>query len=60
MIGNFSRREFFVIEGRDYQAAVREAESPGFSDEHFVMLKDGTPLTMTRGLRELQERLRSL
>jgi DNA-binding LytR/AlgR family response regulator len=38
---------------------VREAE-PGFSDEHFVMLKDGTRLTMTRGLRELQERLRSL
>ena len=38
---------------------VREAE-PGFNDEHFVLLKDGTRLTMTRGLRELQERLRSL
>jgi two-component system, LytTR family, response regulator len=38
---------------------VLEAE-PGFNDEHFVMLKSGARLTMTRGLRELQERLRSL
>ena len=38
---------------------VLEAE-PGFGDEHFVLLKNGTRLTMTRGIRELQERLRSL
>lgn len=38
---------------------VLEAE-PGFSDEHFVTLKSGARVTMTRGLRELQERLRAL
>jgi two-component system, LytTR family, response regulator len=38
---------------------VLEAE-PGFNDEHFVTLKSGARLTMTRGLRELQERLSSL
>ena len=38
---------------------VLEAE-PGLNDEYFVMLKDGTHLTMTRGLRDWQERLRSL
>jgi two-component system, LytTR family, response regulator len=38
---------------------VREAE-PGFNDEHFVTLVGGARLTMTRGLRELQERLRSV
>jgi hypothetical protein len=38
---------------------VKEAE-PGFSDEHFVTLDSGARLTMMRGLRELQERLRSL
>jgi two-component system LytT family response regulator len=38
---------------------VSEAE-PGFSDEHFVTLKSGARITMTRGIRELQERLRAL
>jgi two-component system, LytTR family, response regulator len=38
---------------------VRAAEA-GFNEEHFVLLNDGTRLTMTRGLRELQDRLRSL
>jgi two-component system, LytTR family, response regulator len=38
---------------------VVEAE-PGFNDEHFVRLKNGARLTMTRGLRELQDRLRAL
>lgn len=37
---------------------VRETE-PGFNDEHFVLLKTGARLTMTRGVRELQDRLRS-
>ena len=31
---------------------------PAFNDEHIVFLADGTRLTLTRGLRELQERLR--
>jgi two-component system LytT family response regulator len=31
---------------------------PTFNDEHIVILVDGTKLTLTRGLRELQERLR--
>ena len=31
---------------------------PAFNDEHIVILADGTKLTLTRGLRELQERLR--
>jgi two-component system LytT family response regulator len=31
---------------------------PAFNDEHVVILNDGTKLTLTRGLRELQERLR--
>jgi two-component system, LytTR family, response regulator len=38
---------------------VREAQ-PGFNDQHVVVLAGGTRLPMTRGLRELQERLRSL
>jgi two-component system, LytTR family, response regulator len=33
---------------------------PGFNDEHYVVLKNGPRITMTRGLRELQERLRTL
>lgn len=36
---------------------VRHVE-PAFNDEHIVVLADGTKLTLTRGLRELQERLR--
>lgn len=39
-------------------AHVHEAE-PGFNDEHFVLLKNGARLTMTRGMRELQDRLRA-
>lgn len=31
---------------------------PSFNNEHLVVLTDGTRLPMTRGLRELQERLR--
>lgn len=31
---------------------------PAFNDEHVVVLGDGTRLTLTRGVRELQERLR--
>jgi two-component system, LytTR family, response regulator len=36
---------------------VRHVE-PAFNDEHIVVLADGTRLTLTRGLRELQERLK--
>ncbi len=36
---------------------VRHVE-PTFNDEHIVVLADGTKLTLTRGLRELQERLK--
>lgn len=36
---------------------VRHIE-PAFNDEHVVVLADGTRLTLTRGLRELQERLK--
>jgi two-component system LytT family response regulator len=38
---------------------VLEVE-PGINEEHYVVLKNGTHLTMTRGLREFQDRLRSL
>jgi two-component system LytT family response regulator len=31
---------------------------PAFNNEHLIVLRDGTKLTMTRGLRELQERLK--
>ena len=31
---------------------------PAFNNEHVIVLADGTRLTMTRGLRELQERLK--
>lgn len=36
---------------------VQQVE-PTFNDEHVVVLTDGTRLTLTRGLRELQERLK--
>lgn len=36
---------------------VQQVE-PMFNDEHVVVLTDGTRLTLTRGLRELQERLK--
>jgi len=36
---------------------VRHVE-PAFNDEHIVVLADGTRLTLTRGLRDLQERLK--
>jgi hypothetical protein len=31
---------------------------PAFNDEHVVVLADGTRLPLTRGVRELQERLK--
>lgn len=31
---------------------------PAFNDEHIVVLRDGTRLALTRGLRDLRERLR--
>jgi DNA-binding LytR/AlgR family response regulator len=31
---------------------------PAFNGEHLVVLTDGSRLPMTRGLRELQERLK--
>ncbi|HVU34426.1 MAG TPA: LytTR family DNA-binding domain-containing protein [Opitutaceae bacterium] len=36
---------------------VRQVE-PAFNDEHVVVLADGTRLPLTRGLRELQDRLK--
>lgn len=36
---------------------IRQVE-PAFNDEHVVVLTDGTRLPLTRGLRELQERLK--
>jgi len=38
---------------------VKEVQ-PIFNNEHVVILTDGTKLNLTRGLRELQEKLRFL
>ena len=54
-----SPKEFFRINRSAlvHIDRVRHVE-PAFNDEHIVVLGDGTRLTLTRGLRELQERLR--
>ena len=57
--GQLSPRNFFRINRSALVQVdrVRHVE-PAFNDEHVVVLADGTRLTLTRGLRELQERLR--
>ena len=57
--GQLSPKEFFRINRSAlvHVDRVRHVE-PAFNDEHVVVLADGTRLTLTRGLRELQERLR--
>ena len=57
--GQLSPKEFFRINRSAlvHVDRVRHVE-PAFNDEHIVVLADGTKLTLTRGLRELQERLR--
>jgi two-component system, LytTR family, response regulator len=54
-----SPKEFFRINRSAlvHVDRVRHVE-PAFNDEHIVVLADGTRLTLTRGIRELQERLR--
>jgi two-component system LytT family response regulator len=57
--GQLSPKEFFRI-NRSALVNVDRVHhvEPAFNDEHIVVLTDGTKLTLTRGLRELQERLR--
>src|SRR5476649_76242 len=57
--GQLAPKEFFRINRSALVNVdrVRHVE-PAFNDEHIVVLADGTKLTLTRGLRELQERLR--
>ena len=57
--GQLSPKEFFRLNRSAlvHVDRVRHVE-PVFNDEHIVVLADGTRLTLTRGLRELQERLR--
>lgn len=57
--GQLSPKDFFRINRSALVNIdrVRHVE-PAFNDEHIVVLADGTRLTLTRGLRELQERLR--
>ncbi len=57
--GQLSPKEFFRINRSAlvHIDRVRHVE-PTFNDEHIVVLSDGTKLTLTRGLRELQERLK--
>lgn len=57
--GQLSPKEFFRINRSALVNVdrVRHVE-PAFNDEHIVVLADGAKLTLTRGLRELQERLR--
>ena len=57
--GQLSPKEFFQINRSALVQVdrVRHVE-PAFNDQHIVVLADGTRLTLTRGLRELQERLR--
>lgn len=57
--GQLSPRDFFRINRSALVNIdrVRHVE-PAFNDEHIVVLSDGTKLTLTRGLRELQERLK--
>lgn len=54
-----SPKEFFRI-NRSALVNVDRVHhvEPAFNDEHIVVLADGTKLTLTRGLRELQDRLR--
>lgn len=57
--GQLSPREFFRL-NRAVLVNVDRVHhvEPTFNDEHIVVLHDGTRLALTRGLRELQERLR--
>ena len=57
--GQLSPKEFFRL-NRSALVHVDRVHhvEPAFNDEHIVVLADGTRLTLTRGLRELQERLR--
>jgi two-component system LytT family response regulator len=57
--GQLSPKDFFRI-NRSALVHVDRIHhvEPAFNDEHIVILADGTKLTLTRGLRELQERLR--
>jgi len=57
--GQLSPKEFFRI-NRSALVHVDRVHhvEPAFNDEHVVVLADGTKLTLTRGLRELQDRLR--
>ena len=57
--GQLSPKEFFRLNRSAlvHVDRVRHVE-PAFNDEHIVVLADGTRLTLTRGLRDLQERLR--
>jgi two-component system LytT family response regulator len=57
--GQLSPKDFFRI-NRSALVNVDRVHhvEPAFNDEHIVVLTDGTKLTLTRGLRELQERLR--
>jgi two-component system LytT family response regulator len=57
--GQLSPKDFFRL-NRSALVNVDRVHhvEPAFNDEHIVVLTDGTKLTLTRGLRELQERLR--
>ena len=57
--GQLSPKEFFRLNRSALVNVDRVRHvAPAFNDEHIVVLADGTRLTLTRGLRELQERLR--
>jgi two-component system LytT family response regulator len=57
--GQLSPKDFFRL-NRSALVNVDRIHhvEPAFNDEHIVILTDGTKLTLTRGLRELQDRLR--
>lgn len=57
--GQLSPREFLRLSRSTLVNLDRVAQvEPAFNNEHVVVLADGTRLTLTRGLRELQERLK--
>lgn len=57
--GQLSPREFLRL-SRSAIVNIDRVQhiEPAFNDEHVVVLKDGTRLPLTRGVRELQERLK--
>ena len=59
MESQVSPRDFFRLNRSAlvHLDRVREIE-PAFNDEHVVVLTTGARLPLTRGVRELQERLR--